>query len=253
MTMLRAFCGVLVASLAACGASSDEPAHAGAADAGTPASLPLLACTPLKPIRDADDFSESAGDYEYPRQPAKHEPTDEAPFATDAEAGRAAMDWIVAHFGPLQADCNLVVKDIDGSASGHDQPVYDWDRGHTVVLQQTYRGIATDRMAVVYIQGRTRFRGTISLGRLLPVDGSERPLVGKDDVAKTVRELMVRQGGDPAAIEAQSPGPEPYLMYVWSPSHNLGTDREILAPNWALDRGGSSLVDAHTGRPWRND
>ena len=251
---LRVLHTVLIASLAACSAPSDEPADTGIAGSTTPASLPLLACTPLWPVRDADEFaSQGEGSYEYPSQQQPFVPTGEEPYGTDADATRAAIDWVVAHFGPLPADTALAVEDIDRSASGHEHPVYDWDRGHTIVLHQTYRGLATDRRAVIYIQGRSRFRGVISLARFSPIAGSERPTISKEAVLATVRQVMAQQGNDPAKIDAECTGLQPFLLYVWSPTHNAsGGNREILAPNWALNPGGSALVDAQTGQPWRN-
>ncbi|MEX0715181.1 MAG: hypothetical protein WD066_01270 [Planctomycetaceae bacterium] len=220
-------------------------------------TLPLIRATPLRPIAAADEFKARSGGfgYEFPREYRDPEPPEEEPYASDEEAVAAAIRWIERHFGKSPAHTSLRATRIQHSSSGQDRPRYDWDRGHTIVFEQTYRGLPTDRYAVVYITGRTRFKVDLDVCEFQPIENSGRKIVGPEDGVAAWRKGFEDQGASPEDLAEFDKNVSPRLSFVWSPQENLRADRDrtvqILAPNWDLFDG--AMIDAYTGKPWRDD
>ncbi|MCU0867268.1 MAG: hypothetical protein MUC36_26090 [Planctomycetes bacterium] len=205
--------------------------------------LGWLLAMALAAIRNPELFSVGWGTAEIVRGDDP-KPTGELPFAEDAEAITFLRDWIHTHFGPLPMDTELVVDRVLRSASGGDQPMYDWDQGHTVVFTQTWCGVRTDRHCVLYLQGRSKVTGSLALGRFTPIAGTEQPVL--DDAAARSRIIEVLRAigqadGDPDRVARN-------LRYIVS---DIKEDSADLRPVWMLGEG-PFLLDAHTGQPGRN-
>lgn len=216
-------------------------------------SLPLLTRKLLQPITEQSKFDDSMGILNFRNSPKPRPPTEE-PFATDAEAVNAAQAWIESHFGKLVPALRLELKHVDHSSSGGPTPRFDWDRGHTIVFKEIYRGIPTDGGAVIYITGRTKFSASISLYSYAPVAGSGKPLVTKQAAIAAWRTLLKQRGSASDVLARFDNGVQPHLLYVWSPLANRGsTGEEFVVPTWALEQEDLYMVDGHTGKAWYND
>ena len=213
------------------------------------ATMSRLRATMRRPI-DAASFSESFG-WEYPKDHAKPTPPVDAPHETDAAAVDAAIAWIVAHFGPLPPHTSLEPTSIQRSASGNEEPQYEWDAGHTIVLHQCYHGTRTDVASVVYIRGRSNFSGHFELASFEPVDGSDARVISQDEAVEAfVRFVKQREGADAAAIEQFRRTAAPRLEFIRS-NTLIGTPHQDLhVPTWSLDTGWH--VDAVSGQVWRD-
>ena len=237
--------GWLLAMAIAAACSTLDPAstHTAASASPLPKSLPRLRSVVVTPIRNPELFSVGWGTVEI-MSGDDPKPTGEPPFADDAEAITFLRDWIHTHFGPLPKDTELVVDRVSRSASGGDQPQYDWDQGHTVVFTQTWCGVRTDRQCVLYLQGRSKVNGLLALGRFTPIAGTEQPLLGEDAARNGIMEVLraIGQGiVDPERIPRN-------LLYIWCDGTE---DSAELRPVWMLGEG-PFLIDAHTGQPGRN-
>jgi hypothetical protein len=92
----------------------------------------------------------------------------------------------------------------------------------------------------------------VKLAAIEPVAGSARPPITRDYARKVVRHMFEARGMPSERVEALLQRQEPAIEYVWSPAHNHDSESKmILAPNWAM--GSELMVDAHTGKVWRND
>jgi hypothetical protein len=208
------------------------------------------------PVLDADDFeSEHSLGYRYPKERRDPKPPTEDPYPTDAEAVLAVKDWIVRHFGPLPAGSELLPTSIDHSSSGGSKPKFDWDRGHTIVLQQVCSGHPTDNMSIVYLTGRKRFEGTIRIVDMTPIAGSAAPTVTKEVARQVMRAAMESSGASRTKSAIAARLLFPHLEYRTSIVHrdDKHGESEIYAPTWVFGRRDGVLVDAITGRIWRDD
>jgi hypothetical protein len=104
--------------------------------------------------------------------------------------------------------------------------------------------VRTDRQCVLYLQGRSKVTGSVALGRLTPIAGTEQPLLGDAAARRGIMELLraLGQGDvDPERVARN-------LLYIVGD----GTDDSAeLHPVWMLGDG-PFLLDAHTGEPGRN-
>jgi hypothetical protein len=233
--------------------STTESSPAPMAKSGEP--LPLVKCKKLVPIVDKDDFADETFVYRYPKNHENPTPPTEEPYATDEEAVKAATDWLVKHFGRLPPETALVTTRVQRSSSGQDKPAYDWDRGHTIVLCQTFRGTPTSNDTILYITGKTRFSGSIGLASFEPIPGSAKPTISKEEAVKAVRRMAEARGATAKHLEDLDKRLKPVLEYEWSPTYNEGFDLDtpVLNPNWHMIPGEPLMVDAHTGKLWVND
>jgi len=217
-------------------------------------TLPLLVAKKMRPIADAGKFKDD-GYFKYlgKRDP---QPPREEPFATDEAAIAAAQQWIVAHFGELPPHSSLKVKALDHSSSGRPQPAFDWDRGHTITFTQLFRGIPTDRFAVIYITGQTQFSASVSLCSFEPLPRSRKPVVNANVAIKALRDVYEKMNVGPKFLAEFDKKAHAKMSYVWSPEANrdhLLDEIDVLAPTWVIDDEERLVVDAHTGKPWMND
>jgi hypothetical protein len=215
------------------------------AKSSEPTELPKLWADVLPPLRNRDRFEFTYGSATV-RMDGPPKANGEEPFPTDADAIAYLRSWLTTHFGPLPEQTDLVVDRIQHSASGGDQPSYDWDKGHTVVFTQTWRGIRTDRTAVLYLRGRSEVDGSIDIARFTPVEGSQRDLLSPAAAQLAVGRVLSALGQGQAL-----PSKVPLtLTFIWESANETG-ERIRLRPVWMLGDG-PFLIDAHTGEPGRN-
>ncbi|HEX6813634.1 MAG TPA: hypothetical protein VF384_18590 [Planctomycetota bacterium] len=166
-------------------------------------------------------------------------PAPEAPFATDQEAEQFLRAWLCEKFGPLPADTGLQVTSVQRSASGHDKPQYDWDAGHTFVFMQTWRNVVTDRSALLYLQGRSKVSGTVSLARITSIAGSDRKILD-EAAARAQFAAVLRSMGRDTAEAASCPM---RLQFIWDDGDEKTCE---LRPVWGIGEG-PGYLDAVTG------
>jgi hypothetical protein len=206
-------------------------------------TVPRLRCEGLPPLRQTANFRLDSGaveiDGEHPPTPAP-----EPPFATDEEAERFLRAWLRENFGPLPAETELQVTSVQHSASGGDRPEYNWDAGHTFVFVQTWRSMATDRMAVLYLQGRSKVRGSVELARITAIPGSERTILDEAAARARLAEVL-RSLGQDTSTAASCPM---RLQFMWDHGDEKTCE---LRPIWSIGDG-PGYLDAVTGAPGRN-
>lgn len=209
-------------------------------------SLPLLRAKLLSP-KNTDGFRL---DYDWRFFDSAKRGSAGPPYESDAEASRAAVAFLTERFGslpdPLEATRVLrsseAAREPDGS-------------GHTVSLHARHQGVKLEHSyAVVYIAGRTVWSATCSLCSVEPIPDSEKPVLARSKAVAIWKEGVAR------AFKVENPSPGAIeLQYVWSPVDPQPREKsegQILRPNWVIQFPGSSdelLVDAFTGRLWRND
>ena len=252
----RTFAGVVaVSGLIVVSFVLNRPAPQSAPQLPDDGKLPLLVATKLRPIADVGNFKDEYGYFKYTTEPDPQLPKEE-PFATDEAAIAAAQQWIIAHFGELPAYTSLELKSLEHSSSGHPQSVHAWDRGHTISFRQTYRGMPTDKFAIIYITGRTQFSASVCLCSFAPLSNSAKPVVSAKFAIKALRDVYEGMDIGSEFLAQFDNEATAILSYVWSPEanevHSLKT-AAVLAPTWVIDNDERLLVDAHTGKPWMND
>lgn len=249
---IRPWFGAQLSVLAACAAScASAPRSPSDPEGGAPLSLPRLRVVACAPILDASGFE---GDGRAWRRPLPTGPATDEPHGSDAEAVAAAIDWMVAHFGPLPPETALVAISIDHSAAGSDDPAARVsDPGHTIVLRQTWRGMRTRIVSVVYISGRSRIGGHFELASFEPVAGSEAPTIGAEAAVAAVV-AWGRAGGaaDEAALARFREQAQPHLEFVYSPRRDEEFDLDPLYFDPAWSFGDDLMVDAYDGAVWRD-
>ena len=218
--------------------------------------LPLLEARWMTPSRDVSEFAEEpTGGFRYPKVYGRHSATENA-FEKDDDATSAAIEWIHGRFDSFTPDTSLEVVAVEHSSSGRDRPSSDAEKGHTITFLEAWSGYQTDRSAVIYISGRTWYSGTIQLATLAPKRGSSRAIVSKDEAVRAFLKTMPPGISPDKAAEIENRiWDELHIKYVWAPPYNEkhNADVEVLSPNWTLKAEDSPLVDAYTGRIWRND
>lgn len=231
----------------------DVPRRDEAQDVGKGDCLPVLRCDPMTPIADAGAFVDHGGMYEYPIELVRNAaPSD--PFPTNEEAVQTARKWIGVHFGSMSAGTDLMVQSVQQSASGHDRPVYSWDRGHTVTLRQTYLGVPLHASAVVYILGRNGLAGTVQLVRVEPVPGSMANVITSEDAMRSAKKFMQDKGASVNDIDVSGGSGSPRLEYVCLRiGDGSAVTRSEFRPQWVIVPGEPLMVDAHSGKAWLND
>lgn len=234
-----AFVLLCLATLAV-GCASEAPR------APTPASLPRLRCEVVQPLRPSAQFTAGWGQVncrgDHPPTPAP-----ESPFPTDLEAERHLREWLRENFGPLPTDTELQVESVQHSASGGDRPRYDWDAGHTFVFVQTWRGIPTDRTAVLYLQGRSKVFGMLSLSRFTGIPGSDGPILGREAARARFEDVMRSIGGDTAEPMPDAMWQTMHLRYLYADGDESQCE---LRPVWGFGMN-MGYLDAVTGAPGR--
>lgn len=206
-------------------------------------ALPRLHCTTLLPLQPLPNSSSGWGRVSIERE-RPLAPAAEPPFASDAEAEQFLRGWLVQTFGPLPPETGLQLIRVQRSASGGDHPRYDWDHGHTLVFQQTWRNFLTDRTVVLYLQGRSRVSGSVELARFRAIPGSERRILDEAEVRLLLAQTLRDLGEDDAL--ARDLGMHLEFLYA-----DGDEDSCELRPVWMLG-GGPGYIDAHTGEVGRN-
>ena len=216
-------------------------------------SLPKIVVSPIPPIANVQAFKREGNYQYYSYKPGAIAPSE--PFETDSKAETAAREFVAIHFGSFLTE--LRTTKILHSASGNAQPQNPDDRGHTISFSTYWHGIELqDLFAVVYFKGRTISAATIQLGKPQIIPGSMRGIVPRTVAVANWRTQAVKHFDAPTDISPQIVN----LVFVWSSADNNGRDESkhgsVLSPNWAIrvsDRGEELLVDAYSGRVWRND
>lgn len=233
-------------------AAAVQPAAAPAtplADFAETDALPLLRWRPLQPVRPSL-WTARTGSMAY--TPLQQPDRWGEPYATDQEAVAAAIAFIIDQFGPLAPGVSLRPGDIDHSATGNPAPTGKGDRGHTVVLHQCYRGVMTERNAVVYIRGRTIDNASSDLATFEEMPTTARRIVTRADATKALRQVAESYGADSAAAFDH----RPELMLYYAYESYYGGERDdcsYAGPNWVLTWNKEILVGGFTGKVWRND
>lgn len=217
-------------------------------DLTTGPAMPRLRAAPRAPIADVDAFVHEYGSFRFrDRSAADHETQ---PHATDELACAAARAWLVEHFGELQPGASLVVTSVQPSASGDDAPLDERDRGHTIVFEQTHRQRSTNMHTVVWLRGERVESARVELVDFTPVEGSERATLTAAGATALLRHAMQLSGSPLDELDERIAQCEPRLVYRWVDERDgVSTFR----PQWQVLPGVSLLVDAHSGRVWRDD
>lgn len=217
----------------------------------TATKLPRLRASMIKPRGGREGFTCLRHEVRY-WDPKKRSKSDSEPtFPTDAEAQAAALQWIAVEFEPLPRGTSLRVSKVLHSASGNPAPKYDWDKGHTVVIQEVYNAIPTIGNASVYIAGKNIFKASTALYAFEPEDSSRELL----SPARARRALMKAIAeNSPGAYKGKVPETQqPKLEYDRDPHDNPDLEHDILTPTWIMDANGILKVNGFTGRFWVDD
>lgn len=214
--------------------------------------MPLLRATPL-PAK-SDVAGEAHGENVVWHWPG---PPNQEPWPTDAEAVDAVQALFGSRFGALPTDTKFVATSIQHSARGMDSASAPEDRGHTIVFMQQWRGIPTDRAVVVYIEGRSRYDLTEGACRLVPIPGTEKPLIAAAAALAALESSARAQGATPERIAEFRAGVKLHLEFAWAYEHNREHSADgssVLSPQWRIAESSPAVyVDAFTGRVWVND
>jgi len=215
-------------------------------DWNTRTSLPSLLAKALTPVKERENFERRSSSvwYRRPGGPV----ADGQGFATDEEAKKAAQAFLRDHFGELSVS---VFPTRVSPADGRSRSAGDPDLW--ITLESVHHGIPLDGCgAVVYFSGRTVVSASVTLVSVTPIQESERRILSKEQ-AIAAWEKWKQQG--PKEWKDLKPDPKRILLkYVWSPGDSPtrapgGTEEFVLRPNWVI---GNVLIDAFTGKAWRN-
>ncbi|MBI3819863.1 MAG: hypothetical protein HY286_14295 [Planctomycetes bacterium] len=213
--------------------------------------FPLIQCKSIQPRVELSNFKETAGVYLYSQDSKK---SSEEPFENDAQAVDAAKEWIVRHFAEMPSGSELRAKSISRSASGRPKPISESDAGHTISLCQTYRGIETSLVSIIYLSGRTCNLANVHVCTIDATDGSLKKIISKEDAVESFSTIASKMGTHKEDLDRIKKDAKPSLKYIWSPKYNKDLDRNSLvyAPTWIV-MGDRVVVDAYTGGAWTND
>lgn len=231
-----------------------RPASQKAADKIELSKLEYKSAKPVFDVENFKDFTDKSDYFEYPKNQATPPvPAVEPPFETDAEAVEAAKDWIVKRFGPLGSGLTLSASSIRHSSSGHDKPVYDWDKGRTIVLELVYENIPLDIRSILYNSGKTQFHGTIKIGTVKALSDTKKEIISMeraiDSCSKLVRAVLGRES-DVSEFRKKA---SPRLEYVEETRSILDIEQKarVFRPCWVMAVAGEKArVDAYTGQAW---
>jgi hypothetical protein len=238
-------------SLAAPGASLKPVSE----DWSKKASLPILKCDVLRPIKSPELFAIDALSVSLPKDksalPMKG--AVEKPFEKDDEAVAAARAWIVEYFGPTPEGMELRTKSVESKKWGSEERP-----GHRVEFESFYHNMELDFHCHVGLCGRSVVKCDCRLAKPQIVGRSET-LVSADAAKAAWREIFARGPKGAETVKAFDRNAKPRLQYHWCPLRRPGDpefktpDLSLQMPTWVLDDEGLVMVDAHLGKPWFND
>ncbi len=224
--------------LTACqGAAPEPPAPWQVTD-----PVPLLEARLREPVAGLHPWTSDAGRFEY-RAPADA-PRDPL-FASDELATAAARHWMTRAFG-MTAD-EFEVASIDHG--GTNDPKAPPGPAEIIVLRQRHRGIATEGVAIVWLDGGTITSAHAHLQTYQAREGTAKVCVTQAAALAAWREELQKRGADAAALARYDAEARPFLCYLTTPSGPDGT----VTPTWVIRDGEPYMVDGHTGRTWWND
>lgn len=210
-------------------------------------TLPLLRVTPLKPIKNTEQF-ETIFDTLIYRAP-KVSPKSGERFKDDVEALRAAKSWLREHFGDFTDP--LFLKRI---ARGNDVSRDPDGPDLVLILKARHHGIPLEHGgASISFTGRDVVSATVELFSVTPVADSDRSVISKDDAIRKLadaipKDMIQGKGLEDVKLE---------LVYAWSIWDNRmdqsATEKgvSILRPNWQV-ASSIIMIDAFDGKVWRN-
>ncbi|MBI3817392.1 MAG: hypothetical protein HY286_01780 [Planctomycetes bacterium] len=215
--------------------------------------LPTLIFHAAKPIFESDQFEdededEGEGTFRYPKvRQIPPKPPSEPPYATDDEAVEGAKNWIIQHFGPLPPNVNYVAKSVQHSSSGQDKPQFDWDRGHTIRLQLTYKDIPMDEASILYITGKTQFDGYVTFGTFEEKSGSAKPIITKEAAVDSAALFLEFKGVGARDIEEFKKSAKWRLEYhLRRSSYRPGSKVKLTyIPAWVIEEPETMVVNAY--------
>jgi hypothetical protein len=231
-------------------ATNQQPARTDTDTWSDADALPVLRQKLITPVAEVSKFKVSTSDVTFNEI---MEPKADDPFPSDEEAVVFARAWIERHFGRLPSSTSIAADKVLHSTSGHEQPAFDWDRGHTITFRERFHGMPTDGFAIVYVPGRNELSVHSHLYSYEPIPDSAKKVIKKDAAVAAWRALYAKRPDAKEALPVFDKKVSPKLKYVWSSVANRGHDDDIIAPTWVLDDEGLLMVDGHTGEPWYND
>lgn len=212
---------------------------------------PLLKAMLITPKANPEQFRLSTLRANFPRdqRPRTRKNT---VFKNKEDAAAAALKWVRATFGEFPVYSSLIVDDVNCL------PVSGWQAKdgpcplhHVVVLRQHWKGIPTDRHAVIYLEDTEPFSASVGFCELTPIPSSCRRLVSHATAVRAweqVPDSTIERtiGSRPAKLHF-------HLSYVWSPKEYVARREDILAPMWVYDEDERLMVDGYDGTVRFND
>jgi len=249
---------ILFTSIPCLGQTASGPSTTGHAviveDWSLRSSLPKVRVIPLHPTTEIKSYKKSSDSnvYEYTALAV----ASSKPFKTDDEAEALAKDFLSKHFPSIPLD--LKTSRIFRSASGERRPTNKADQGHSIAFKVYWHGIEIDDCFVqVQLKGRKISLVKFELGTPEIVPNSDRKLISRQEAIRLWQETVVKHFKAPEGIIPKLVT----LAFVWSgPDNDFDRDEKkvgnILTPNWRIkvsEHSEELLVDAYTGKVWRND
>lgn len=151
---------------------------------------------------------------------------------------RAARTWLLSRFEGVQ--------DVELQVTAHDEYAVDTAaQDHScVVIMQTWRGLHTDRVSVVYVSAERVAGQYLEVGSFKVVPDTLCPALPESAVRRTIAGFFPSLGIDAShAAEVKL-----HLQYVWQNGDEQSVE---LRPVWIVGDG-PFLVDARTGVPGRD-
>jgi hypothetical protein len=151
---------------------------------------------------------------------------------------RDARTWLLSRFDGVQ--------DVELQVTAHDEyAVNNAELAHScVVIMQTWRGLHTDRVSVVYVSAERVAGQYLAVGSFEVVPDTLCPALPESAVRRTIAGFFPSLGIDAShAAEVTL-----HLRYVWQDGDEQTVE---LRPVWIVGDG-PFLVDARTGVPGRD-
>lgn len=212
--------------------------------------MPALSHELLTPNVEAGCFHEDRGRLGYVsvREPRSDEHQLQPIDAR--EAARMATAWVDEHF-TIAAECRVEIDSVLLSRAMYPDGTNLGDYDAQVSVRQTFRSVPTPCHAVLFVQRGRVVSGWSTLGRLMPIAGSEQRVTTATEVTGRLQQELRRAGEAEAEIGLILGPDPPVLGFVWermAPVDATSGGRRLV-PAW--DIGGNLLVECFSGRIWR--
>ncbi|MBI3820568.1 MAG: hypothetical protein HY286_17900 [Planctomycetes bacterium] len=205
-------------------------------------AIPDIIAVRLQPLIDKDEFKDGYSEFSCWEHVTSW-PFREATFATDKEGIDAGRNWLTKHFGPIQSDATLDVKEIDGASTEL------IEHSIRIKFSQYYRGIETDLETEVLILGTTQYRVDCRLCSFAPIVGTEKIPITPSNALEIANRAFAGLG---EYSDVKSSPDYPKLMFL-NVSRGPGLPDHagyVLELVWVIDPKMLFLVNAHSGTPY---